>query len=155
MKGSKLENNPLVSVAQADGSPLEIAGLTTVSIRLNNFEKEFKIYVAAADDILCSDGLLGMDVLCSAQSRLDFQRGTLTINGSMIQGHILREGEDPSDWVRVADIVTIPLHHEMVIDVMLEPVKERTSRHTVMMGRTLARSGQNAQCYCGIHSPNL
>ena len=98
-----------VELIQADGTPLPIEGVATMTVKLGDFSFQHEVIVASLE----SEGLLGLGILMDHGGRIDLQSNTLVMCGKTIRAH--QEGSLSCNRIAVAETVLVPAGHRMVI----------------------------------------
>jgi len=139
-------------VVSANGQPLGILGRCALRIRIGGVDELHPVLVA---NDLTQDCLIGVDFLARHKVQIDFAAGSICANGQSVALHYGGRGSGVSVCGRVcvAETVTVPGRHEMVVPAMcegaelwgsgltgiIEPSPEFAERHSLLMARVLAQ----------------
>ena len=134
------------TVSLADGRPMEILGLTEMTIQLENIEVKSEFYIA---NISC-DAIIGIDFFRQHGCRLDFISDSLYIDDKKVQCRSV--GLKPVCCrVVITETTSIPAGHEMIVQGKLirrqgtftgviENTQKFVEKHNVLIGRSIVEN---------------
>ena len=133
-------------LVQADGTPLPVEGIATMTIKLGKQSLQCDVVVGDLE----SEGLLGVGLLKKYGGKIDLQSDTLIMSGKTIKAH--QAGMLSCNRVAVAETVLVPAGHRMVIEAMaseqlpagqwlVEPLP-KPLKSTLAVAKSLVEGGQ-------------
>ena len=134
------------TVSLADGRPMEILGLTEMTIQLENIEVKSEFYLA---NISC-DAIIGIDFFRQHGCRLDFISDSLYIDDKKVQCRSV--GLKPVCCrVVITETTSIPAGHEIIVQGKLirrqgtftgviENTQKFVEKHNVLIGRSIVEN---------------